>query len=295
MTQAPNNPFLAGYVDADDRTLVGAARSGDRAALEALVRRHQDFIFNVAHKLVLNPFDAEDVTQEVLIKVITKLGSFKGESAFRTWLYRIVFNHFLQMKRSALEELITDFEGYGAQLDKIPDEPLSASEQEEMAQLVEEAKLGCMVGMLLCLDREQRIVYILGEVFGADHRTGAELLGVSPDNFRQRLSRARTDLSSFMHRKCGLVNAANPCRCAKKTKGFIAAGWVEPHRMKFNTEHVHRVHDLAGVRSSDLDDLLAEQSARLQQAHPFQQKDHIGKLLTQVLQDERLRGIFAVN
>ena len=295
MPTAPANPFLSTYNDAEDFALVEAVRRGDRAALEALVRKHQDYIYHVAHKLVLSPFDAEDITQEVLIKVITKLDGFEGRSSFRTWLYRIVFNHFLQMKRGSLEEAITGSDEYGKQLDNIPDQELSSIEQQEMVELVEEAKLGCMAGMLLCLDRDQRLVYILGEVFGADHRTGAELLGTTPVNFRQRLTRARKDINNFMQRKCGLVNTSNPCRCAKMTKGFISAGWVDPAVMKFNKAHVHRISAVAGPRTRDLDDLLAEQYAALQQDHPFPQQDFVGRLFARILNDDRLSAIIRLN
>jgi hypothetical protein len=70
-----------------DDELVGQAKSGDRPALEKLVLRHQAWIYNIAVRMVFDPHDAEEVTQEVLIKVITRLSTFQGESKFRTWLY----------------------------------------------------------------------------------------------------------------------------------------------------------------------------------------------------------------
>ena len=68
-----------------------------------LVLRHQAWIYNIAIRMVFQPQDAEEVTQEVLVKVITKLSTFKGESKFRTWLYRIAANHVLNMKRRSAE------------------------------------------------------------------------------------------------------------------------------------------------------------------------------------------------
>ncbi|HTF39903.1 MAG TPA: RNA polymerase sigma factor, partial [Propionibacteriaceae bacterium] len=98
------NPF-AEFAEGDlaDAELVAQANSGDRAALEKLVLRHQAWIYNIAVRMVFQPHDAEEVTQEVLVKVITKLSTFKGESKFRTWLYRIVANHVLNMKRRGVE------------------------------------------------------------------------------------------------------------------------------------------------------------------------------------------------
>ena len=81
-----------------------------------------------------------------------------------------------------------------------------------MQQEIEESKVSCMAGMLMCLDREQRLIYIVGELFEIDHNMGSEIFGTSPANFRQKLSRARKDLYHWMHDKCGLVNKENPCR-----------------------------------------------------------------------------------
>src|SRR5688500_9835974 len=93
------NPFSETADAADDGGLVRQARDGDRAALEALILRHQAWVYNIALRMVFQPEDAEEVTQEVLIKAITGLSSFKGKSKFRTWLYRITANHVLNMKR----------------------------------------------------------------------------------------------------------------------------------------------------------------------------------------------------
>src|SRR5882672_2258412 len=85
--------------DPEDRELVGQAQNGNREALEQLITRHQRWIYNIVLRMVYLPQDAEDATQEILVKLITKLSTFVGKSSFRTWLYRIVVNHVLNMKR----------------------------------------------------------------------------------------------------------------------------------------------------------------------------------------------------
>ena len=85
-----------------------------------------------------------------------------------------------------------------------------------------------MLGMLLCLTREQRMAFILGAIFEVPSDIAGEVLGLSPEAFRKRLERARADLTSFMNAKCGLVNPNNPCRCPKKTAALIREGWVDP-------------------------------------------------------------------
>lgn len=283
------NPFVefdSTAAESNDLDLVEKSRHGDRSALEELVRRHQAWIYNIALRMVWDLHEAEDVTQEVLIKVITNLGSFAGKSGFRTWLYRIVVNHVLNMRRRKTEPEMLTFDAYGDALDRSPDGELTAAgfQAAEVPLLVEEAKIGCMLGMLLCLDRRQRLVFTLGEVFGVTDRVGAELLEITPDNFRQLLARARRDLYNFMNQKCGLVNENNPCRCAKKTRHFIAAGYVDPKNLRFVPQHVRRIEELAPARSAELEDLYERRYAALfrEQAFlsPADETDLLSRLLS---------------
>jgi RNA polymerase sigma factor (sigma-70 family) len=225
--------------DSEDRALATQARGGDRAALEQLVQRHQRWIYNIVRRMTYNPWDAEDATQEVLTKVITRLSTYEGRSSFRTWLYRIVVNHVLNMRRGRSETRGLTFQEYDDYLRKAPD-----GDAPDRPLLLEEARVACTTAMLLCLDREQRLVIILAEVLGIGAPVGAELLDVSPDNFRQRLARARKDLYSFLHGKCGLVDPANPCRCSKKTAAFIKDGYVRPERPAFVTSRVQHIRDV---------------------------------------------------
>src|SRR5712671_2730294 len=119
------NPFAEiSEDDPPDGVLVEQAQHGSRPALEKLVLRHQAWIYNIAVRMVFQPQDAEEVTQEVLIKVITKLSTFKGESKFRAWLYRIAANHVLNMKRRSAETRVTTFADYAAAIDGTPDRDL---------------------------------------------------------------------------------------------------------------------------------------------------------------------------
>src|SRR6267154_3101262 len=242
------NPFTEVVEDGPtDAELVEKAKSGDRAALEKLVLRHQAWIYNIAIRMVFHPQDAEEVTQEVLVKVITKLSTFKGESKFRTWLYRIAANHVLNMKRRSAETQAPTFADYGAAIESTPDLDLPDPKTVPVALplLVEEAKNGCTMGMLLCLDRKQRLIFTLGAVLGASDAVGAEVVEMTADNFRQCLARARRDLHSFMNNQCGLVNKSNPCRCPKKTRGFIESGHVDPRHLLFVPDYVERVREVA--------------------------------------------------
>jgi DNA-directed RNA polymerase specialized sigma24 family protein len=103
------NPFAEIVDDSEDIDLVERAKAGSREALEKLILRHQAWIYNIAVRMVFQPQDAEEVTQEVLIKAITHLDAFQGNSQFRTWLYRIAANHVLNMKRRDAESQVHTF------------------------------------------------------------------------------------------------------------------------------------------------------------------------------------------
>ncbi|HEY0255038.1 MAG TPA: RNA polymerase sigma factor, partial [Kofleriaceae bacterium] len=186
--------------DSRDRALVERAVEGSKDALRELVQRHQPFIFNLALKMFGARADAEDLTQEVLVKVITSLRTFRHGSSLRTWLYRITVHHFLNTRRRLRESTVA-FEDYFDQVAAIPDEEPDASLGIGDAT-IEELRLRCTSGMLMCLDREQRIAFILGAVFGVPHEIGAELLDITPGNFAVRLHRARRDLYNWMNKRC---------------------------------------------------------------------------------------------
>jgi len=189
-----DNVFDSSYSDVEDKKLIINALGGSKTALEHLLKRHYQFIYNVAFKFVLTHEDAQDLTQEVIIKVILKLSQFNHQSGFRTWLYRIVFNHFLNSKKRKKEKNIISFDAFASALDGMGFESLTTTEETEFKDRIEDVKIGCMTAMLLCLNREQRLVYILSEIFEVDSKLGGELLEISANNFRQMLVRAKKDL-----------------------------------------------------------------------------------------------------
>jgi hypothetical protein len=97
---------------------------------------------------------------------------------------------------------------------------------------------------------------IVLSILGVADVLGGEVLGMTRENFRKRLSRARHDLESFMDNQCGLVDPANPCRCAKKTRAFIEAGVVDPGRLKFVARHVRSVQSVVPETTKALETWL---------------------------------------
>jgi RNA polymerase sigma factor (sigma-70 family) len=286
-----DNPFAdSAPTEQDDENLVVRARAGDRKALEDLIERHQAWIYNIALRMLFHPQDAEDATQEILIKVVTRLSSFEGRSSFRTWLYRIVVNHLLNVKRGREEFKITTFSVYGDALENTPDldppDPKGASPDDNL--LVTEAMLACTSGMLLCLDREQRLAYILGAILGVNDTVAAEVLELTSENFRQRLARARRDLRNFMNDKCGLVNSANPCRCAKKTRGFIQAGYVDPENLLFVRERICDMRE-AAPKTYQTIKTLDDKYADIYREHPFYKPPDLARMVRRLVENPELR------
>lgn len=290
------NPFTEIAGD-DDAALVERAKDGDPSALEQLVLRHQAWVYNIAVRMVFEPHDAEDVAQEVMVKAVTKLSTFKGESSFRTWLYRIAANHVLNMRRRGGEQQPVTFASYGAAIDATPELDLADAKSlpVDSAMLVEEAKISCTTGMLLCLDRKQRLIFTLGEILGATDKVGAEILELSADNFRQCLARARRDLYQFMNNQCGLVNRNNPCRCPKKTLGFIRDGHVDPANLRFAAQHAQRVKDAAAGTVRQIDDVAQGQYAAIYRDHPFLQPADQANWLRRILDNREVREALDLN
>lgn len=278
-----------------DEELVTAAAGGDREALETLLVRHQPFVYHLALRMVWDPDDARDVTQDVLLRVLEHLPTFRRQAKFTTWLYRIAVNHVLHLRQRKAESMTTTFTAYGDEIAAIPDldPPDSSATSADVRLLVEEARIGCLHGMLLCLDREQRLVYVLAEIFGVSDRVGAEITGLTAANFRQRLARARRDLYSFMNERCGLVRKENPCRCARKTRGFVQLGMVNPESLRFADHHVRRIREIAPSRARELDRYDAEHAEQFRDA-PFGSSTELAAAVRRELAKRDVRRLLAL-
>jgi len=210
--------------------LVRQAQAGDASALEQIVRAIQDDVFDLALRMLGDATDARDASQEVLVRVVTKLGSFRGDSRFRTWVYRVAANALLNF-RGEMRRKEMSFDEAEEQLQAAihggDGVPTSAADE----ALVNEVKLVCAHGMLLNLDRPHRLAYVLGEVLELTGDEAGAVLEISPVAFRKRLSRARDDMEAFLKRNCGIADPANACRCAKLLPLAQAVGLVDPGRL----------------------------------------------------------------
>jgi RNA polymerase sigma factor (sigma-70 family) len=214
--------------------LVLQAKDGNKRALESLIRRIQDRVYGLALRMLGYPADAEDASQEILVKVVTHLGSFRQESEFTTWVYRVAANHLLTTRKRLAENQAIFFEDYESQIENEQAAEWQESIPEaERSLIVQEMMLSCTQGMLLCLDRPHRITYILSEIFDISSQQGASILDISPAAYRKRLSRARNRIQTFMLKNCGLVSPDNPCHCDRVAPYAIQTNEIDPKNLLF--------------------------------------------------------------
>lgn len=248
-------------------SLVAAARDGSKHALEEVVRFAQPYIYNLALRMLQRPIEAEDATQEILIKLITSLSQYRGESAFTTWMYRVAHNTLLtQLAREHARRSLS-FEALGERLEWSLAQG-SAEDSVEQAELVEEVRRSCTLGMLMCLDAEDRMALVLGELLDLGSEDAAFVMGVSSAAYRKRLSRARQALVGFISQRCGIVNPASPCRCHRHVRNKITAGQIDPEHLVYAaTPHTAASAQAAARATQPGVDALGRSLALLR-AHP---------------------------
>lgn len=212
-----------------DPNLVTAAQQGSRTALETLVHSIQRPVFNLAIRMLAHGPDAEDATQEILIKVITHLGDVIEAEAAGAWAFRIACRHLVHAsKQGKLEAGRLTFKGFATDLDDgLEDLPDNSAEDAETRMMIEEVKIGCTLALLTCLSRSLRAAYILGEILELTDMEAASALEIDAAAFRQRLRRARSLVIGFLEARCGIVSPAATCRCDRRVMQALRLGRVE--------------------------------------------------------------------
>lgn len=214
-------------------SLIDKAVSGDKQALENLVLSIEDLIYNLSLRMLGTIHDAQDTTQEIMICVITQLSTFRKESAFSTWVYRIATNYLINYKKSMFAQRPLSFEYYGTDteagfIENTND--LLQNVDEEL--LTEELKMSCTNVMLQCLDPESRCIYVLGIMFRADSKICGDILGITSEAYRQRLSRIRKKVGGFLSKYCGL-SETGACNCRKRVGYAIQSQRLHPQKLEY--------------------------------------------------------------
>ncbi|MET1413361.1 RNA polymerase sigma factor [Roseibium sp. HPY-6] len=244
---------------------VTAAKAGDRKALEDVLAGLQDRIYSLAMRVLVNPDDAGEATQEILIQILTKLSTFRGESALSTWAYQIAVRHILNARKLRDRDLGLTFEMFATDLETgLVADPPAAPDQ---ALLLNELRISCTMAMLLCLTLELRLAYVLGDVFEMDHAEASRILELTPAAYRKRLSRARAEVIAFTSQHCGLVSNQAKCSCPRRLPAALKSGRIRsgsyPNSAGASVDYAAAKQQIASV----VDDL---KTFKLQQAVPGQ-------------------------
>ena len=232
------------------QALVEQATAGDKKALETLVAGVQDMVFNLSLRMLGTFADAEDAAQDILLKMITHLSSFRGDSAFTTWVFRIAVNHLKNYKKHMFARFPLSFEYYGDDIEngKIQDVP-DLTQNVEKELLAEELKMSCTNVMLQCLDPESRCIFILGTMFQLDSRIAGEILEMTPEAYRQRLSRARRKMADFLGQYCGEYGGGR-CKCKDLVNYAIQNHRIHPLQLDYTAASEIPVQTIVDVKNA---------------------------------------------
>jgi RNA polymerase sigma-70 factor (ECF subfamily) len=190
-------------ISIDDTVLVSQCRQGDSAAMQRLIVKYQDRIFNVILKISGNYDDAAELTQETFVKCIEKIDTFKGNSSFYTWLFRVAanlsLNYCKRKVRIGMRSLSAlagpEYEPGRAQMaDFFADD--SVNDPAEIAQNKEIGEIAMRA--LLSLDDDQRAVVVLRDIESMSYAEIADALDIELGTVKSRLSRARENLRQIL-------------------------------------------------------------------------------------------------
>ncbi len=263
------------------QALVSKATAGDKKALETLVIGVQDIVFNLSLRMLGTFADAEDATQDILLKMITHLSSFRGDSSFTTWVFSIAANHLKNYKKHMFAHYPLSFEYYGDDIEngKIHDVP-DLTQNVEKDILAEELKMSCTNVMLQCLDTESRCIFILGTMFKVDSRIAGDILEMTPEAYRQRLSRIRKKMAEFLGTYCGEYGSGK-CKCKDRVNYAIQNHRINPLQLDYTASTEISVQTMLNVKNAmeDIDDLSQDFSF----CKSYQSPEHTKHLIQELL------------
>ena len=263
------------------QALVAQATAGDKKALQTLVAGVQDIVFNLSLRMLGTFADAEDATQDILLRMITHLSSFRGESAFTTWVFGIAVNHLRDYRKHMFAQFPLSFEYYGNDIEnaKVQDLP-DLTQNVEKGILAEELKMSCTNVMLQCLDTESRCIFILGTMFKVDSRIAGDILGMTPEAYRQRLSRVRKKMAEFLGQYCGEYGNGK-CRCRDRLNYAIQSRRLNPQKLDFMTASEIPLQTMVEVKQAmeDIDDLSQDFSF----CRPYESPERVRQLIQEFL------------
>jgi len=201
-----------------------------------LLRKAKDRVFTLSVKYLSDFSDAEDATQDILIKIIQNYHTLKEKDKFMHWATRIATNYLINLKEahSKFRHLSFDIMEKDCNID-LGNKDVFCFETEENERLLAELKIRCSQAMLMCLSAQDRMVYVLSSMFGINSVAGADMMGIAPDAFRKKLSRAKSKLKNFLQNNCGLVNENATCKCKRRVVYAMENNRIERNNFLFTS------------------------------------------------------------
>ncbi|AOT72726.1 RNA polymerase sigma factor [Geosporobacter ferrireducens] len=187
-----------------ERQLVEKSQQGDIESFELLIKNYQKLAFNIAFRMLGNTEDAADATQDAMIKVYKSISSFKGNSNFSTWLYRIVTNTCLDALRKKKKDNLLSYDKNieteeGALEREIPDTRNMPEELVERKEHIQD-----LAQAINALPEQHRVVIVLRDIKGFSYDQIAEILDCSQGTIKSRISRARIALKETLKKNTEL-------------------------------------------------------------------------------------------
>lgn len=271
--------------------LIDKAIAGDRDSLETVILSVRDLIFNLSLRMLGTFHDAEDATQDIILKVITHLSSFRRESSFSTWVFRIATNHLINYKKHMFAQYPLSFEFYGNDIENAPVEDIpDLTQNVEQSILAEELKLSCTNVMLQCLDTDDRLVFVLGTMFQVDSRIAGDILGMTPEAYRQRLSRIRRKVADFLSAYCGEYGSGK-CRCRDRLNYAIQSHRLNPAQLDYATASKVSVDKEKALDFKHAMEEIDDLSAYFAFSRLYESPEQIKQFLTEFLESTTLSTV----
>lgn len=269
--------------------LIDKAVMGDKDSLEIVILSVKDLIFNLSLRMLGSFSDAQDATQDIILKVMTNLSSFKKQSAFSTWVFKIATNYLIDYKKHMFAKMPLSFEFYAedivnANLEGVPD--LTGGIDKNI--LSEELKMSCTNVMLQCLNASDRCIFILGTMFKLDSQIAGEILGLSSDAYRKRLSRIRKKVADFLKEYCGEYGRGT-CKCAKRLNYAIGNHRLNPNALDFNNANEISLQTIFDVK--DAMEELYDVSTEFECFKMYESSENVKKFIIDFLNQDAFKVV----
>jgi RNA polymerase sigma-70 factor (ECF subfamily) len=210
---------------ASETQLIARAQRGDEEAFAALFETHKRRVYSLCLRMTGNTAEAEDLTQEAFLQLFRKISTFRGESAFSTWLHRLAVNVVLMhLRKKGLQVISLD------ETDTFKEEPVKRDYGDDDRRLTGSVDRICLQRAIADLPPGYRAVFVLHDVEGYEHNEIAEIMNCSVGNSKSQLHKARMKLRDRLRREQGMRTANDSLPAEEPVEDLGSRKWVGSSR-----------------------------------------------------------------